>query len=375
MNPNLSEHRIPRSAAFSADAAADRSVSIIVSPRERFSVARESLLSIYSTVGQRVELIYVDIEADPDLSAWLDEQAELRDFRIVRPGHDVSPNEARNLGLKLAQSRYVVFIDNDVICAAGWLEALLDCALSENADLVAPLTCHGLPVHSNIHHAGGTLFGDINTFLAQPPGTRTARDQIAWAGTKVSELPVTLSRGATESCEYHCVLLRRSVFERIGPLDEKLLATREHNDLCLTLAQIGAKLVFEPRAVVTYLFPSRARPMRSLDWRYFALRWSADWQRRSIEHYEAKWGLRRDEPMHSAAWLNWRTYEGLTKPFVRKVPGSGRSAAFRRVLDTLIGRTVRAIARVIVLIDDRRRRHRQADPRGTSLRLHTAPHA
>jgi glycosyltransferase involved in cell wall biosynthesis len=337
-------------------------VTVIISPRERFSIARESLLSIMGNTSIAYELIYVDAGGTSELSDWLDEQAELRGFRILRPGYAVSPNEARNAGLRLAKTRYVAFLDNDVICAPGWLEALVQCAEEEHADMVAPLICHGLPVHTSIHHAGGRLVGDGQSFFAQAAGERVAVDEIEFAGKKVTDVASLLKRGPTESFEYHCVLTRRSLFERIGPFDEALLSTREHNDLGLALAKAHAKIVFEPAATVTYLFPSRQRPMVKGDWTYFMLHWSPQWQQRSIRHYEAKWGLKLDERMASRAWLNWRLHEGVVKPLVRRIPGTQRFALLRRVADTLVGRSVRAWASFLVARDDSARHHRAAVP-------------
>ncbi len=338
--------------------AQERLVTLVVCPRERFSVARESLLSIIGNSGSGYELIYIDAGGPAELSDWLDEQAQIRGFRIVRPGHVVTPNEARNAGLRFASSRYVVFIDNDVICAPGWLQSLVNCAEEEQADLVAPLICHGLPVHSTIHHAGGRLVGDATAFFSQAAGQRQAVDEISLAGQKLAEVATQLKREETESVEFHCVLARRALFDRIGPLDQELLSTREHNDLCLSVAKVGGKIVFEPAAVITYLFPSRQRPMRTGDWAYFMLHWSPQWQRRSIRRYESKWGLKPDERMATRRWLNWRLHEGVVKPLVRQIPGTQQFPWLRRLCDLLVGRSIRTLARILVSHDDRMRTKR-----------------
>ena len=344
-------------------------VTLVVSPRERFSVARESLLSILGNSGGAYELIYIDAGGPAEFSDWLDEQARLRGFRIVRPGHPVAPNEARNHGLKLATTRYVVFIDNDVICAPGWLQALVSCAEEEQADLVAPLICQGLPVHSTIHHAGGRLVGDGKAFFAQAPGERRAVDEIARVGQKVADIAHELKREVTESCEFHCVLLRRSLFDRIGLFDEQLLSTREQNDLCLSIVKVGGKIVFEPGAMITYLFPSRQRPMVRGDWSYFMLHWSPQWQQRSLRRYESKWGLKLDERMATRGWLNWRLHEGVVKPVVRRIPGTQRFRLLQRVCHALVGRGVSLLARVLVGYDDLRRGQRNHSTRVKTPKL------
>ena len=56
--------------------------------------------------------------------------------------------------------------------------------------------------------------------------------------------------------EFHCALVRRAVFDRIGPLDERILGAAEHIDLALHLRALGARGFFEPTAIVSYLPPT-----------------------------------------------------------------------------------------------------------------------
>ena len=337
----------------------ERNVTLIVSPRERFGVARESLLSIFAHTQQRYELIYVDCGVDALFSDWLDQQAGLRGFRILRPGL-VTPNEARNLGLKLVSTQYVVFIDNDVIVAPGWLDAMINCANDETADIVAPLTCQGLPLHQTIHQAGGSLLDDPMSFFAQPAGERIIVDQHAFAGQRVAQVATKLRRAATGSCEFHCVLVRRSLFDWIGPLDERLLASREHLDLCLAATQAGKKIVFEPAAIVSYLFPSRQRPMNRADWHYFALRWSPSWLAQSVEHFEHKWGLRPPLNSPGHGQHEWRLFEGLVKPLLRAIPGTARNNTWQRICAVVLRQLCRQASELLVRHDQRRRANKRA---------------
>jgi len=55
-----------------------------------------------------------------------------------------------------------------------------------------------------------------------------------------------------EFVEQHCLLFRRSVFDRIGPYDEEL-NTRDEVDLSLALHHAGATVVLEPRSIVNYV--------------------------------------------------------------------------------------------------------------------------
>jgi hypothetical protein len=148
-------------------------------------------------------------------------------------------------------------------------------------------------------------------------------------GRKVSD--VTLERGETQCCEFHCALVRRDALERHGEFDEGLLATREHIDFSLTVLRAGGKLIFEPSAVVTYVFPNRANPLTPEDWRFFTLRWSPVWQRRSLEHFARKWGF-EGEPYarRRGKMLSWRHNMAIGRPMARMIPLVARIPALER---------------------------------------------
>ena len=88
-------------------------VSIVVVARERFSIARASLESIFANTEEPFELIYVDGRSPRSLRRWLAQQATQRGFRLLRSDHYLSPNEARNIGLAAVETELVVFFDND----------------------------------------------------------------------------------------------------------------------------------------------------------------------------------------------------------------------------------------------------------------------
>jgi GT2 family glycosyltransferase len=135
------------------------SVTVIVTPRERFSVCLDSLNSVVSHTAHPHRLIYIDGGTPSHLSSEIAQICETAGYDHIQTNRFLSPNEARNIGIRLATTDYVVFVDNDVIVSEGWLKALVDCAAETGADVVGPLTCQKLPLHTEIHQAGG-LFAD-----------------------------------------------------------------------------------------------------------------------------------------------------------------------------------------------------------------------
>jgi GT2 family glycosyltransferase len=333
-------------------------VTIVVVPRERFGMAQESLESIYRHTRVPFELVYVDGGAPAAQGRWLDAESQRLGFRLIRTPHFASPNEARNLGIAATRTAFVVFVDNDVVCTEGWLERMLECAHETGATAVTPLICEGWPLHTRVHQAGGHFTEDAARFLAAPHGERQIRDELYAQGLNRDAVDPPFVRGPTQLCEFHCLLVRREYFARAGQLDEGMLATREHVDFSIGLLQAGASLWFEPASVVTYVYPNRHRPMQWADWPYFLVRWSVDWQVRSLDRFMTKWGVdlaREDERRFAHRNLGWRHFEGLVRPRLKRVPLLARAPFARRVLAAAMSRTIRLGSRMLVAREDRKR--------------------
>jgi GT2 family glycosyltransferase len=130
-------------------------VTLVVVPRERFSYTRRSLESIYRYTRYPFDLVYVDGNSPEDIQNYLVNQSLEKDFKLIRTEHYLAPNQARNIGLQYAKTKYVVFVDNDIHVAPGWLKKLVECAEETEATVVSPLVCIGKNLHSKIHLAGG----------------------------------------------------------------------------------------------------------------------------------------------------------------------------------------------------------------------------
>lgn len=315
--------------------------TVIVTQRERFGMTEESLDSLYDHIGEDVEVIVVDGNSPPRVARYLRDAAARRGFTLIRTEHFLTPNQARNLGVAAAKTKYVAFADNDVLYTDGWLDALIACAEETGAAVVAPLTCQGLPAHQQIHHAGGTyaVGGDMDGFIANPDGRRPFDEVMIAHGEPREAWNGRLERQVTGMCEFHCVLARADIFDRIGPLDEQLLSTKEHIDFSMEVRRAGEEVWFEPASVITYVFPCRARPLNPEDWPFFALRWSSSYGRRSLAHLIAKWSLatRPDYVASKRGIYSMRRMQGILIPLMRKVPLAGRSPRFTRVAARLAG--------------------------------------
>jgi GT2 family glycosyltransferase len=257
-------------------------VTIVAVLRERFTLTERSLASIYQNTRCPFRLVYVAGKPPSRVLQYLKNEAQEKGFLLVTTEHHVSPNQARNLGLKEVHTKYVVFIDNDALVAPGWLEALVECAEDTGAWVVGPLCLIGEIREGIIHVAGGKVH------FKEELGRKVLYDEQYLFNTPVREIKEPLVRRRWDYVEFHCALVRTEVFQFVGELDEQLFSVHEHIDFCLRVKQAGGAVYVEPKSIVTYI------PSPPYDWTdlpYFMLRWSEEWNAATANHFCDKWAV------------------------------------------------------------------------------------
>ena len=300
-------------------------VTVVVVPRERFSCTRESLESIYQYTEAPFKLIYVDGNSPNKIQHYLQEQAQEKGFQLIRTDYYLTPNHARNLGLAQVDTKYVVFMDNDVIVSSGWLNHLVKCAEETEATVVGPLMCQDKPLHEIVHFAGGE-----SHIWTDKTGRRRIREKMYKQGQRVADVLSQLQRQPTELAEFHCVLVRTEIFERIGRLDEAFFNTKEHLDFCMSVKELGGTVYFEPDSIVTYV---PGPPLEQTDLRYYMLRWSDEWTLSSLHRMRDKWNIVEDGYFQAKyKKLGWRRYMTIIEPLVRRLTFGSNNELLCRAL-------------------------------------------
>lgn len=260
--------------------------TVVVVPRERESVAIASLRSIYEHTKQPFDLVYVDCLLPRKIRKEILKLLDSHGDKYIRAKDYTYPNQARNLGIAEAKGDYIAFLDNDVFVEPGWLEELIRCAEETGAGVVGPLYLEGDRRNPLVHCAGGTI-----DYVENPDKTRTIITCQHELGTPLADMP-ELSREPTELIEFHCVLISRSCLDAIGGrLDEQLLTTREHVDLCLLAKQAGFDVYLEPKSQVGY---GNKEKMTLGDLRFFQFRWAEQATLDTIARFESKWDVKLD---------------------------------------------------------------------------------
>jgi len=257
----------------------DEPVTIIVGPRDRFSVTEHWLDNLFATTpgaGALHPVICVAGGVPPHLTAaWTERFADRVQF--VLEDRFLNQSEVRNRGLERAATRLAVLADNDAYTRTGWLDALVACHRDTGAAMVVPLI---LEAPNRIHCAGNDLYKNV------VDGREMAHKYLRFHGYPHAD-GCNLERSEVAYGELHLQLVEVAPTRALDAFDERIVEAGEV-DSGLTWAAGGHAMWCEPRAVVHFDLDG---PLTADDVELFAWRWDLDHVRRGYHVFEEKWGF------------------------------------------------------------------------------------
>src|SRR5690242_1108843 len=260
-------------------------VTVVITCRERRQLTEATIDEVVRNTRIPIRLLYVEA-GDPD---WLRSKIAHRSrewsLEVIRFDEPLWPTQARRRIADLIDTKYAVFMDNDVLVQPGWLEHLVDCAEQTGAGIVGPLYLIGADAQADsIHMAGGEL-------IEERHGNKIVlKEAHRCIGMKLDK--ATLQREECDYVEFHCMLMRREVFRAPSVFDESIVCVHEHIHASLVARELGYKTFLEPAAKVTYL---ALAPYSLADLSVFRWRWSDDAVESSIRAFANRWGVIDDE--------------------------------------------------------------------------------
>lgn len=123
---------------------ADRpvNVSVVICTRNRGANAADALNSILRSDAQDMEVILIDQSTNPETKDAVERFFRDARFRYVA-STEVGTGRARNMGLRVARGKYVLYTDDDCEVADNWVQTMTAC-FDEN-ERVAVVFCNVEP--------------------------------------------------------------------------------------------------------------------------------------------------------------------------------------------------------------------------------------
>jgi GT2 family glycosyltransferase len=198
--------------------------SIIILTLNAIPFTRECLESVRRFTSEPYELILVDNGSSDGTAEYLQ---RLTGVKLVRNKTNGGYSRGNNQGIALSQGEYVVFLNNDTVVTADWLEKLLTCLKSD----------------SRIGAAGPKTnsLGNQWQVIKNPPYRNISEMHLFAQGFGASNPAKWKSMPWLSG---FCLVTTRRLINQIGGFDERFgLGLCEDNDFCLRIRKAGYRLI------------------------------------------------------------------------------------------------------------------------------------
>ena len=219
------------------------------------TTVKSALEALAASTRRPIELVVVDNEGAGETGVLVKE---------AWPGATVITNAANrgfaaavNQGIGASRGRCVLLLNPDAELEGDALERLWEALQNlKMAGVAAPrlldedgrpvLSCYPFPTLASV------AWRHLQIYRIAPDTVLGRYRRRALSLGAVSPFPVDWAQGA-------CLLIRRDVLERVGPLDERFFLYCEEVDLCQRAAEAGWLTYFVPKALVRHAEGSSSR--------------------------------------------------------------------------------------------------------------------
>ena len=219
---------------------------------------------------------------------------------IVTYQGDFNYSAVNDLGASYASGEYILLLNNDTeVITANWMEEMLMYAQREDVGAVGAKLYYA---DKTIQHAGVVIgLGAHRT--AGHTHYRIPVQNLGYMGRLCYTQNVTAVTGA-------CMLVKKSLYEQVGGLDESFVISLNDVDFCLKLRKLGLLNVWTPFAEL-YHYESISRGLDDQGEK-------AERYNRESEHFREKWKaeLEAGDPYYNPNFSLDRSDYALKDPAV-----------------------------------------------------------
>lgn len=213
-------------------------VSIIIPSKDNVKVVERCLNSIFSlTTYQHFEVILVDTGSTEVATKQLyDRYASDPAFRLVRYSEDFNFSRACNFGAQFSDAEVLLFLNNDTeVLEPDWLDVMVQWFDISGVGIVGAKLLYpdGRLQHAGVIVGMGGLAGHLLSGYQE--------NTLEICGSDHWYRNLNAVTGA-------CLMIPRSLFQRLGGFDEGYQLIFNDIDLCLRAGDAGYRVVYTPHA-------------------------------------------------------------------------------------------------------------------------------
>ena len=258
-------------------------VSIIIPNKDHKEDLEKCIDSIRRFGGySQYEIIIVENNSTSrEIMEYYEELEKHGDVKITVYKGEFNYSKINNFALGCARGEYLLFLNNDTeMITEGCIKAMVNYARQQDVGAVGALLLYG---DDTIQHAGVVLgYGGIAGHAFEGMPLEQAK--------KI--LPVISARSYS-AVTAACMMVRRSLFEKLGGFDEALGVAYNDIDLCLRIGEAKKKVIYTPYACLRH-YESKTRGLELTDEK-------AERIRKETEIFQDRWEkiLRDGDPHYN----------------------------------------------------------------------------
>lgn len=221
-------------------------ISVIVPVYKVEDYLQKCIESILGQTYHNLELILVD-DGSPDRCPEICDNYASKDKRVsVIHKANGGLSDARNAGMAVAKGEYLIFVDSDDLLPVDAVEALLDIAMAENADMV---------------------IGDHKRFEEELPAAEEDQSKSAIQRlTGVEAMADMLRNGCASWARIYRTEIHRPILFPVGEINEDEAIVLELLERCRTIIKTTKNVYYyrcRPESITTARFSEK-----KMDWYY-----------------------------------------------------------------------------------------------------------